>query len=149
MTGEVVLRISHCVIGCPGSSLETIRRIQSHPVALAQCERFFAAHPGIAKAIAEDTAGSVRQIMERGDPTVAAIAGEFAAREYGAQILVSGRGRRSQQLHPLRPAPGIRTSATGEAIPDADATPLSSPSPINPARSFTRLSPLPATPSIS
>ena len=90
MTGEVVLRISHCVIGCPGATLEGLRRIQSHPVALAQCERFFAAHPGIAKAVAEDTAGSVRQIMERFDPTVGAIAGESAAQQYGAQILASG-----------------------------------------------------------
>ncbi len=59
MIGEVVLRISHCVIGCPGATLEGLRRVQSHPVALARCERFFAAHPGIAKAVAEDTAGSV------------------------------------------------------------------------------------------
>jgi prephenate dehydratase len=62
--------------------------VQSHPVALAQCEKFFAAHPGIAKAVAEDTGGSVRQIMEAGDPSVAAIAGEFAAAQYGAQVLV-------------------------------------------------------------
>ncbi len=90
MVGEVVLRISHCVIGCPGSSLAGIRRIQSHPVALAQCERFFAAHPEIAKTISDDTAGSVRQIMELGDTSAAAIASEFAAREYGGTILAEG-----------------------------------------------------------
>jgi prephenate dehydratase len=89
MIGEVVLRISHCVIGCPGASIEGLRRIQSHPVALAQCEEFFAAHPAISKAVADDTAGSVRQVMEHADPTVAAIASEYAAREYGAQILAS------------------------------------------------------------
>lgn len=120
MIGEVILRISHCVIGCPGSSLTAIRRIQSHPVALAQCERFFANHPGISKAVAEDTGGSVRQIMEAGDPTVAAIAGEFAAREYGGEILASaveddpGNFTRFALLAPH--------SATGEAIADADAT---------------------------
>jgi prephenate dehydratase len=89
MIGEVVLRISHCVIGCPGASIDGLRRIQSHPVALAQCEEFFAAHPAISKAVADDTAGSVRQVMERADPTIAAIASEYAAREYGAQILAS------------------------------------------------------------
>jgi len=89
MTGEVVLRISHCVIGCPGATLEGVRRIQSHPVALAQCERFFAEHPAISKAVAEDTAGSVRQIMEGGDPAVAAIASEYAAKQYGAQVLAA------------------------------------------------------------
>ncbi len=122
MIGEVVLRISHCVIGCPGSSLADVRRIQSHPVALAQCERFFAAHPTIAKAVAEDTAGSVRQIMDRLDPTVAAIASEFAATEYGAQLLVSSveddpnNFTRFALLEP--------DSAAIESIPDADATTL-------------------------
>jgi prephenate dehydratase len=122
MTGEVVLRISHCVIGCPGSSLEALRRIQSHPVALAQCERFFAAHPAIAKSVAEDTAGSVRQIMERLDPTVAAIAAESAAQQYGAQILASAvedDPNNFTRFALLQP-----TATVTEAIPDADATTL-------------------------
>jgi prephenate dehydratase len=122
MIGEVVLRIGHCVIGCPGSSLDGIRRIQSHPVALAQCERFFAAHPFISKAVAEDTAGSVRQIMELNDPSVAAIASEYAAREYGAQILVSAvedDPNNFTRFALLQPSHSV-----SEAIPDADATTL-------------------------
>ncbi len=122
MIGEVVLRIGHCVIGCPGSSLDGIRRIQSHPVALAQCERFFAAHPFISKAVAEDTAGSVRQIMELNDPSVAAIASEYAAREYGAQILVSAvedDPNNFTRFALLQPSHSVT-----EAIPDADATTL-------------------------
>ncbi|MGC2211169.1 MAG: prephenate dehydratase [Candidatus Korobacteraceae bacterium] len=122
MIGEVVLRIGHCVIGCPGSSLDGIRRIQSHPVALAQCERFFAAHPFISKSVAEDTAGSVRQIMELNDPSVAAIASEYAAREYGAQILVSAvedDPNNFTRFALLEPSHSVT-----EAIPDADATTL-------------------------
>jgi prephenate dehydratase len=122
MIGEVVLRVSHCVIGCPGAALEQVRRIQSHPVALAQCERFFAAHPAIAKAVAEDTAGSVRQIMELADPTIAAIASDFAARQYGAQILVSAvedDPNNFTRFALLQPA-----DDAGEAIPEADATTL-------------------------
>ena len=122
MIGEVVLRIGHCVIGCPGSSLDGIRRIQSHPVALAQCERFFAAHPFISKAVAEDTAGSVRQIMELNDPSVAAIASEYAAREYGAQILVSAvedDPNNFTRFALLQPSHCVT-----QAIPDADATTL-------------------------
>jgi prephenate dehydratase len=122
MTGEVVLRISHCVIGCPGSSLDGIRRIQSHPVALAQCEHFFAAHPGIAKAVAEDTAGSVRQIMERLDLSVAAIAAESAAQQYGAQILASAV--EDDPLNFTRFALLQPASTVTEAIPGADATTL-------------------------
>lgn len=122
MIGEVVLRISHCVIGCPGSSLEGIRRVQSHPVALAQCERFFAAHPYISKSVAEDTAGSVRQIMDRLDPSVAAIASEYAARQYGAQVLVSAvedDPNNFTRFALLQPSHSVT-----EAIPDADATTL-------------------------
>jgi len=122
MIGEVVLRIGHCVIGCPGSTIEALRRIQSHPVALAQCERFFATHPAIVKAVADDTAGSVRQIMERLDPTVGAIASEYAARQYGAQILASSveddpkNFTRFALLEPI--------SADHETAADADATTL-------------------------
>jgi prephenate dehydratase len=122
MIGEVVLRISHCVIGCPGSSIAGLRRIQSHPVALAQCEQFFAAHPAITKAVAEDTAGSVREVMERADPTIAAIASEYAAREYGAQILASSvedDPHNFTRFALLQPE-----SASSEAIPEADATTL-------------------------
>ncbi len=122
MIGEVVLRISHCVIGPPGSSLVSIRRVQSHPVALAQCERFFAAHPGITKAVAEDTAGSVREVMDAGDPTRAAIASEFAAREYGAQILASEVEDDPKNF--TRFALLAPESDTAEVIPDADATTL-------------------------
>jgi prephenate dehydratase len=123
MTGEVVLRISHCVIGCPGATLEGLRRVQSHPVALAQCERFFAAHPGIAKAVAEDTAGSVRQIMERFDPTVGAIAGEHAAEQYGAVILAAGiedDPNNFTRFALLQPQSTVKPSADS----DADATTL-------------------------
>jgi prephenate dehydratase len=122
MIGEVVLRVSHCVIGCPGATLEGVHRIQSHPVALAQCERFFAAHPAIARAIAEDTAGSVRQIMELADPAIAAIASDFAARQYGAEILVSAvedDPNNFTRFALLQPA-----ADASEAIPEADATTL-------------------------
>lgn len=89
INSEVVSPIHHCLIGCPGARVDDIRTVQSHPVALAQCERFFAGSPQIRRATAEDTAGSVREVMERGDSTVAAIAGVHAAAVYGAQVLRS------------------------------------------------------------
>jgi prephenate dehydratase len=61
--------------------------VASHPMALAQCERFFDSHPGLKRVPAEDTAGSVREMMGRGDQTCAAIAGRRAAGHYGAAIL--------------------------------------------------------------
>ncbi|MDQ3666975.1 MAG: prephenate dehydratase [Acidobacteriota bacterium] len=87
IVGEVIIPIGHHLIGCPGSSFDEIRTVESHPVALAQCERFFAAHPQIRRVATEDTAGSVAQVVGRGDQTGAAIAGRRAADIYGGTIL--------------------------------------------------------------
>jgi prephenate dehydratase len=56
-------------------------------MALAQCERFFAAHPQWKRIPAEDTAGSVREVLARGDKSSAAIAGRRAAEHYHGTIL--------------------------------------------------------------
>jgi len=85
--GEVIIPISHCLIGCPGASFETISAVESHPVALDQCRRFLAANPQIKRIAAEDTAGSVERVISRGDQTRAAIAGKRAAEKYGGVIL--------------------------------------------------------------
>lgn len=87
IVGETIVPITHCLIGCPDATLAAIRTVVSHPMALAQCERFFAAHPEISAVAADDTAGSVRQVMEQKDPGSAAIAGSGAAAVYGAKIL--------------------------------------------------------------
>ena len=121
MVGEVVLRIAHCVIGVPGARLEDVRKIHSHPVALAQCERFFAMHSGIARAVAEDTAGSVRMVMEKGDVSQAAIAGESAAREYGAEVLVAGV---EDDPHNYTRFGLLLPEAKAEKVEGADATAL-------------------------
>ena len=42
---EVVIPIAHYLIGVPGAGFEGIMQVSSHPVALAQCERFFSSHP--------------------------------------------------------------------------------------------------------
>jgi chorismate mutase-like protein len=87
IVAEIILPISHFLIGCDGASLETIETIESHPVALAQCGRFFAAHPNIKRVATDDTASSVRRVVENGDLTRAAIASKRAAEIYGGLIL--------------------------------------------------------------
>jgi len=87
IVNEVAIPIAHNLIGCPGTSLAQIREVQSHPVALAQCLGFFVQNPGIQRVVAGDTAGSVREVIERGDPKVAAIAGRRAAEIYGGTVL--------------------------------------------------------------
>lgn len=87
IVGETVLPIAHCLIGGPGSSLAKIRSVESHPVALAQCERFFARHPKLRRIASDDTAGSVRAVVASGDTSRAAIASSYAAEFYRGRIL--------------------------------------------------------------
>src|SRR5437016_3255113 len=87
ISGEVIIPITHYLIGCPGASFAEIKTVESHPVALDQCRRFLAANPQIRRIAAEDTAGSVAQVMADGDQTRAAIAGKGAAKQYGGVIL--------------------------------------------------------------
>lgn len=89
ITAEVILPISHHLIGPPGAKFEQVRSVQSHPVALAQCTKFFAQHPQIKRVAAEDTGGSVREIVSVADPSRAAIASRRAAEIYGGAILQS------------------------------------------------------------
>jgi len=84
---EVILPISHNLIGPPGAMIDEIRFVQSHPVALAQCTRFFETHPQITRVAAEDTGGSVREVVRADDRTRAAIASRRAAEIYGGCIL--------------------------------------------------------------
>ena len=84
--GEVVVKVEHCLIGNPNSSLNQVKRVYSHPQALAQCSNF------LERLKCEiiptyDTAGSVKIVKERGLIDEAAIASERAAEIYGMKIL--------------------------------------------------------------
>src|SRR6266849_4500751 len=87
IVAETILPIEMQLIALPGTTLEDIRSVASHPMALAQCERFFAAHPHWKRVPAEDTAGSVREVISAGDKSRAAIAGRRAAEHYHGVIL--------------------------------------------------------------
>jgi prephenate dehydratase len=87
IAGEVLLRIRLSVMAPSGIRLDDVRRVLSHPVALAQCQRFLAAHPDIEAVATYDTAGGVKIVMESGRADEAAIAGAPAAELYGAAIL--------------------------------------------------------------
>ncbi len=87
IVAEIILPISHFLVAAPDASFETLETVESHPVALAQCERFFAAHPNLKGVAADDTAGSVKNVVESGDPRRAALGGRRAAEIYGGKIL--------------------------------------------------------------
>lgn len=86
---ETLLRIRHNLIGMPGTTIEDIGRVFSHPVALAQCRKFLASHPDMESFAYYDTAGSVKQLMELRDRHAGAIASAAAAQVYGAHILAA------------------------------------------------------------
>ncbi|MDE3111134.1 MAG: prephenate dehydratase [Acidobacteriota bacterium] len=84
---EEIIPIAHNLIGVPGAKFEDIAVVESHPVALAQCEKFFTEYPRLKRIATEDTAGSVRDVIRAGDKSRAAIAGSLAAKIYGGAIL--------------------------------------------------------------
>ena len=86
INGEHFLRIEMSLLGVKGSTLKDVKSVQSLSVALGQCRKFIRKHR--LKTIAGgDTAGSAREVAERGDKSVAAIASRFAAEVYGLDIL--------------------------------------------------------------
>ncbi len=87
---EALLRIRHNLIAVPGAKLEHIRRVYSHPVALAQCRNFLAEHPAMAATPFYDTAGSVKHLIAEREQTSAGIASAQAAEVYGGEILAAG-----------------------------------------------------------
>ena len=68
IVGEVQLVIAHNLLALPGTSLDQIKRIYSHPQALAQCERFLPIADGVHVEATYDTAGSAKMIVEGTGP---------------------------------------------------------------------------------
>lgn len=104
--GETMLPVELCLIGAPAAragshagagdapdalgAIDAIAEIRSHPVALEQVRKLIAAHPRWKRSVTTDTAGAVAEIVERGDPAVAAIGPALAAELYGGTILARG-----------------------------------------------------------
>ncbi|MGB8646276.1 MAG: prephenate dehydratase [Anaerolineae bacterium] len=97
ITREAVLRVRHALLARPGVRLDDIRRVYSHPSALAQCEQFITSHHW-EPVVAYDTAGSAKQLAGATEVDAAAIASETAGRLYGLQALMCGVEDRSDNL---------------------------------------------------
>ncbi len=90
ITGEVNLRIHHYLIAQPGTRLQDIQRVLSHPQALGQCQTFLKKNLSWSEVIPTyDTAGAAKQVATEFDLSSAAIGSARAAQEYGLEILAS------------------------------------------------------------
>ncbi len=87
IVAETVNHIEFMLIAAPGVQLQDLRKALSHPVALAQCEKFFRAHPQIQAVSVYDTAGAVDIVIKSGERDAAAIATRRAATVYGGVVL--------------------------------------------------------------
>lgn len=88
--GEQKKRISHVLAALPGQSIADLSEVNSHPMALMQCEQYLRRHPNLKMIERFDTAGSAKEIAEQHLTGHAAVCGDYAARLYGLEILESG-----------------------------------------------------------
>ena len=94
--GEVKYRVQHCLLSTEESSVDTIKSIYGHPQAVTQCSDFLGELPDVEVVFFGDTAMSGRRIKAMGDPTIAAIASEEAARRFGLKVLKRNIGNRKE-----------------------------------------------------
>lgn len=90
IVGETAVRVIHSLIAHRGVKLEQVRRVFSHPQALAQCEKSLDRWPHLEREATYDTAGSVKLLKEQGILDGAAIASRRAAEIYDMEILAEG-----------------------------------------------------------
>ena len=90
IVGDLELKVVHSLIALPGTSIDQIKTIYSHPQALAQCDRYLRSLPGVEVVATYDTAGSAKLIKDRQLAGAGAIASERAAAVFELQILESG-----------------------------------------------------------
>lgn len=84
--GEHLVEVQHCLLVAPGTTLDTIKTVHSHPEALSQAQAFISRHGWMAMP-EHDTAGAVRLVADRADPTEAALGPERAAGPNGLEVL--------------------------------------------------------------
>lgn len=117
--GHIELAVDHCLLGLAGVELHEVHTVMSHPVALAQCRRFMAAHRLIGSPY-YDTAGAARWVAACGDRTVAAIASGSCADRYGLAVLargVSDRVDNATRFAIVRKTPRVPSTLAASAGP--------------------------------
>ncbi len=89
IVGEQIIKIEHCLLGLPGSTMEDIKTVYSHPQSLMQSARFLSEHDW--KQISmQNNAFAAQKVVKDGDKTQAAIASAYAGEIYGLDVLKKG-----------------------------------------------------------
>jgi prephenate dehydratase len=118
IVGELELPVVHHLLAMPGTRMDQVRRIYSHPQALAQCDRFLRTLGGVEVVATYDTAGSAKLIADEGLADAAAIASARAAEVFGLSVLRSSIQDYEHNVtrflvigtRPLSPAPADKTT---------------------------------------
>lgn len=90
IVGEQIIQIEHCLMAVPGTRLEDIKTVYSHPQSLMQSARFLNTHENWKQISMQNNAFAARKVAEDKDPSQVAIASEHAAELYGLEILKKG-----------------------------------------------------------
>lgn len=90
IVGEWQVRVEHCLLARPGTTMADIKTVYSHEQGLMQCERFLDGHRDWRRIPTLDTAGSAKEVANGSDPTAAAICSKRAAQIYGLHVLAEG-----------------------------------------------------------
>lgn len=90
IAGEYKLRITHMLAALPGTSVNEVKEVMSHPMALMQCERFLEGLPEVKIVEHDDTALAAKEIREHNLQGTATICSRLAAEMYGLEILAEG-----------------------------------------------------------
>mgnify|MGYP002552751165 CR=1 FL=1 len=89
IVGEQVIPIEHCLLALPGTKMEEIKRVYSHPQSLMQSARYLAEHDWQQISMQNNAFAALKVAKEK-DKTQAAIASEYAGETYGLEILEKG-----------------------------------------------------------
>jgi len=98
ISAEIYLRVNHFLVAKKGTAMNGVRRVFSHPQALAQCAGFLKRSPRMKPVPAANTALAAKTVSEDGQPDTAAIASMQAAAEHGLEILASSIEDRSDNV---------------------------------------------------
>ncbi|WMC92152.1 prephenate dehydratase [Kineothrix sp. MB12-C1] len=90
IVGEQIIKIEHCLMAAPGTEIEDIKTIYSHPQSLMQSAKYLQEHVSWKQISMNNNAFAAKKVAEDNDKTQAAIASAYAAEAYGLEILERG-----------------------------------------------------------